>query len=133
MKLKKVFENDFSGHDFWHTLCVYKAAVKIADTEQCDKRVISIAVLLHDVDDPKSFSNQNHNNAVKIMRRACVDNITIMRAIEIIENVSFKGTESTVPGSIEGKIVQDADRFDALGAIGITRALRLVEQKEGLS
>lgn len=121
-EIKKLFEYDFSGHDFWHTLRVYKVALKIADTEECDKRVISIAALLHDVDDPKLFSSKDHNNAMKIMKLACIDDITISRVINIIENVSFKGTESIAPDSIEGKIVQDADRLDALGAIGIARA-----------
>lgn len=121
-EIKKIFENDSSGHDVWHSLRVYNVALKIADTELCNKRVIAIAALLHDVDDPKLFESDNHQNAIRIMNLAHIDEDTRLQVIKIIEKVSFKGIDSEVPDTIEGKIVQDADRLDAMGAIGIARA-----------
>ena len=78
--------------------------------------------MLHDVDDPKLFENSNHENAKRIMYGAKIDDNTCKKVIRIIEQVSFKGIDSVVPDTIEGKIVQDADRLDAMGAIGIARA-----------
>lgn len=121
-EIKKIFENDSSGHDAWHSLRVYNVALKIADTEICDKRVIAISALLHDVDDPKLFENNDFENARRVMCRANIDKDTIQNVIGIIKQISFKGVDSVVPDSIEGKIVQDADRLDAMGAIGIARA-----------
>lgn len=121
-EIKGIFENDYSGHDIWHSLRVYKVALKIADTEKCNKRLVAIATLLHDVDDPKLFDNDNYENAEKIMKRTGVDSNTVTQVFAIIEKVSFKGIDSEVPDTIEGKIVQDVDRLDAMGAIGIARA-----------
>ena len=120
-EMKKVFENDYSGHDAWHSLRVNRVALKLAETEQCDKRLIAIASLLHDVDDAKLFTNDNYQNAKRIMTLANVDDNTAHKVIRIIKQVPFKGTESKIPDTIEGKIVQDADRLDAMGAIGIAR------------
>lgn len=122
VEIKKIFENDSSGHDVWHSLRVYKASIKISDTEDCDKTVVAVAALLHDVDDPKLFNNDNHQNARRIMSLVNIDENMTKQIINIIEQVSFKGIDSVVPDTIEGKIVQDADRLDAMGAIGIARA-----------
>lgn len=121
-EIKRIFANDSSGHDIWHSLRVYKIALKIADTEKCDKRIISIAALLHDVDDAKLFNSDNHQNAIQIMNLAGIEPNTVSQVLNIIEKVSFKGIDSEIPDTIEGKIVQDADRLDAMGAIGIARA-----------
>lgn len=121
-EIKIVFENDSSGHDAWHSLRVYNAAMKIAESEHCDEKIVAIAALLHDVDDPKLFKNKEHQNATKIMRLVDIEDRVVKQVIEIIEQVSFKGTDSVVPNTIEGQIVQDADRLDAMGAIGIARA-----------
>ena len=85
-EIKKIFENDSSGHDVWHSLRVYNVALKIADTELCNKRVIAIAALLHDVDDPKLFESDNHQNAIRIMNLAHIDEDTRLQVIKIIEN-----------------------------------------------
>lgn len=121
-EIKKIFRNDSSGHDVWHSLRVYNVALQIAETEHCNERVVAIAALLHDVDDLKLFKNDNYQNARRIMFLAGIEDSVVQQVIEIIEQVSFKGNESVIPDTIEGQIVQDADRLDALGAIGIARA-----------
>lgn len=121
-EIKKLFSNDFSGHDYYHTERVYKNAMAIASHILCDKEIVALAALLHDVDDPKIFSTQNNYNAKRIMKEINVTAKTQAEVVSIINSVSFKGTGDSVPGSMEGKIVQDADRLDALGAIGIARA-----------
>ena len=81
-----------------------------------------IAALLHDTDDIKIFETRDYANARRIMLDCHLTDSTIERVIDIIREISFKGTETISPKSIEGKIVQDADRLDAMGAIGIARA-----------
>ncbi len=81
-----------------------------------------IAALLHDTDDIKIFEIRDYENARRIMLDCHLTDSTIERVIDIIREISFKGTETVSPKSIEGKIVQDADRLDAMGAIGIARA-----------
>jgi len=121
IQLKTIFENDSSGHDYSHTLRVYNNALAIAKNESCDTLLVSLAALLHDVDDPKLFNTQDHSNARKIMTSCGIDDEIQEKVISIIIEVPFKGCQSTSPSTIEGKIVQDADRLDALGAIGIAR------------
>lgn len=121
-EIQEVFKEDYSGHDFWHSIRVYKVALQIAETEKCNKRLVALAALLHDVDDVKLFASENYQNARKIMALAKVEPLVVEKVIHIIRQVSFKGRDSVVPDSIEGKIVQDADRLDAMGAIGIARA-----------
>lgn len=121
-RVKTLFAGDSSGHDYYHTLRVYHLAQKIAVTEDCDREIVMLAALLHDADDIKLFHTDDYANAREILRDCGFGAETEARVIGIIRQVSFKGTDSVKPASIEGQIVQDADRLDALGAIGIVRA-----------
>lgn len=123
--VKQYFSEDYSGHDYWHTLRVYKLATQIAHKENADIFIVQLAALLHDVDDIK-ISPDTHSskeNAVSFMKKHHLDDQTISTVCTIIDEVSFMGDDSTFAQSIEGKCVQDADRLDAIGAIGIARAL----------
>lgn len=120
--VKSIFAGDCSGHDYWHTMRVYKNAMKLVENEVCDKQVVMLAALLHDVDDVKLFTTENDQNARDIMSKCKMAKSTQENVIKVIHAVSFKGNASTTPETIEGKIVQDADRLDAIGAIGIARA-----------
>ena len=121
---KKTFENDFGGHDFFHTLRVYNMAMKIAQKESADLTIVGLSALLHDVDDRKlsPTTTKNKDNAVGFLTENGVDNGTIQLIVKIIDEIAYQGSDSVVPSTIEGKCVQDADRLDAIGAVGIGRA-----------
>ena len=122
-KAQKIFENEFSGHDFWHTLRVYNTAKTIAKKEKCDMEIVCLAALLHDFDDVKiTNSTTELENATNWLNENNYAPERINWIKEIINTISFKGIDTKVPKTIEGKIVQDADRLDAIGAIGIARA-----------
>lgn len=124
--VKAKLENAEGGHDWFHIERVYKNALSIADNEVCDSDVVKLAALLHDIADSK-FHNGDETIGPKIAREFLesenVDEATIQHVINIIENISFKGGNTQkLFTSIELNIVQDADRLDAIGAIGIARA-----------
>lgn len=102
---------------------VLNNAKLIAKNENADLFTVQLSALLHDVDDIKLSpkTHKNKDNAVGFMKRHSLSDETINRVCKIIDEISFSG-KSTVPTSIEGKCVQDADRLDAIGAIGIARA-----------
>ena len=118
------FEEECSGHDYFHTLRVVKLAKQIAQEENANQDIVVLAALLHDVDDIK-LSPETHakkENARKFLSENNLDDRTIELICNIISEVSYKGTESLPSKTLEGRIVQDADRLDAIGAIGIARA-----------
>lgn len=111
------------GHDSAHTMRVYHNALRIAETiDGCDIQTISLAALLHDVDDRKvsPSTHETLGNARKFMSNENISEDIVTKVCNIINKISFSGGK--IPDSIEGKIVQDADRLDAIGAIGIARA-----------
>jgi uncharacterized protein len=121
-KLKKAE----GGHDWFHIERVFKNAISIAEGEVCNVIVVKLAALLHDIADSK-FHNGDETIGPKIAREFLesenIDEATIQHVIHIIENISFKGGNTErLFSSIELDIVQDADRLDAIGAIGIARA-----------
>lgn len=112
-----------TGHDWWHVVRVKNIAVEIAKIEKADIEIVELAALLHDIDDWK-FANQTEkpNKAFLWLKELNFPQKQIETIIEIIDNVSYKGAGVDTPiSSLEGKIVQDADRLDAMGAIGIAR------------
>ena len=121
--VKGIFAYDCSGHDYHHTMRVYRLAMQIAEQENADMLIVQLAALLHDVDDVK-LSPETHEtkkNAVGFMKNSGVDDKVIASVCKIIDEVSFAGIDSVVPSTIEGKCVQDSDRLDAMGAVGIAR------------
>lgn len=122
--VKEVFAGDFSGHDYFHTMRVYQMATRISTEENADLQIVQLAALLHDMDDRKLSPEtcENKDRAVTFMRSQNLTEEVIEQVKEIIGEVSFVGTDSVVPKTLEGKCVQDADRLDALGAMGIARA-----------
>ena len=122
--VKELFQNEYSGHDYFHTIRVYKIAKQIAIKENANIETVMISALLHDVDDIKLSPNtsKNKDNARKFLQDNKVEENIINLICDIISEISYKGIDSKPAKTLEGRIVQDADRLDALGAIGIARA-----------
>ncbi len=123
--VKEHLANAEGGHDWFHIERVFNNALLISKTEQVDKLVVSLAALLHDIADSK-FHNGDETIGPKIAREFLfslnVDSSVIEHVINIIENISFKGGNVAQQfNSLELDVVQDADRLDAIGAIGIAR------------
>ena len=123
--VKEQLKNAEGGHDWFHIERVYKNSILIAKNEQCNLEIVKLGALLHDIADSK-FNDGDETIGPKIARKFLekekVKKEEIDHVVAIIENISFKG------GNFEKKftskeldIVQDADRLDALGAIGIAR------------
>lgn len=120
--IKALFEGSSDGHDADHSLRVYKNALTIASNyPEVDMDLISLSSLLHDVDDHKLFQTENNSNARTFLKEHNVPTDTIEEIVKIINSVSFSKNKGKTPETLEGKIVQDADRLDAMGAIGIAR------------
>lgn len=114
------------GHDWWHIYRVWQAAKQIAKGEQANMLVVELGALLHDIADSKFNGGDETIGPAKakaFLESQLVDATTVEHVVQIIANISFKGgKEKVVFKSLELDIVQDADRLDAIGAIGIARA-----------
>lgn len=125
--IKQEFGGDSSGHDWWHIYRVWKNAITICrhDAQPANAFVVELAALLHDLDDWKFNESEDEtpHRAKAWMQQCGVDPRVNEQVCEIIMNISYKGAQvENKMKSIEGFIVQDADRLDAIGAIGIGRA-----------
>ena len=119
--IRELFKGNVDGHDFEHSMRVYRNAMLIAKDEECDRWVVALAALLHDADDEKLFDTADNANARKFLSEHDVDQEITEQIITAINSVSFSRNRDRKPETPEGQIVQDADRLDAIGAIGIAR------------
>lgn len=121
--VQNILKDDTTGHDWFHIHRVRTTALSIAEIEGGNLLVIELASLLHDVIDDKMVDSETE--AVRQVQKWLNDQYIlehdILHILEIIQNLSFKGGNRPPVRTIEGKIVQDADRLDALGAVGIAR------------
>ncbi|PAB59008.1 HD domain-containing protein [Anaeromicrobium sediminis] len=122
--VKKQLMGEGTGHDWWHTLRVYNMAKNMATQEKANMFIVEISALIHDLYDWKFYGEEGQiRKTGKLLNEFIEDEKEIEIIMDIIMNISFKGgTASAKQNTLEGKIVQDADRLDALGAIGIGRA-----------
>jgi len=124
--VRETLSGDGSGHDWWHVYRVWKTAIMIGKEEKSDLFAVELAALLHDIADWK-FNDGDEEAGPKAARawleKLDVEEAVITHVCRIIASISFKGAGVKTPmNTIEGKVVQDADRLDAIGAIGIARA-----------
>ncbi len=123
--VKETLNNAEGGHDWFHIQRVYHNTLLISKSEAVDMLVVSLAALLHDIADSK-FHDGNESIGPKVaqdfLQTLGVCKNTINHVVQIIKNISFKGgREKQTFKSLELDVVQDADRLDAIGAIGIAR------------
>lgn len=125
--VKDTLAGDSSGHDWFHALSVWKNAVRIGRAENANMLVVELGALLHDIADYK-YHDGDTTVGPKVARdwltALNVEEPVIHDVCEIIETISFKGAsvKAISMRTLEGKVVQDADRLEAIGAIGIARA-----------
>jgi uncharacterized protein len=122
---KSFHSSDTTGHDWWHIYRVWNLAKFIAQREGADMLVVELAALLHDMDDHKikGANSKDLPNAWEVLNGIDIKADIREQVIGVIKQVSFKGAKvDTTPTSLEACVVQDADRLDAIGAIGIARA-----------
>lgn len=122
--VKKILMHAESGHDYWHALRVLKNAENISsDYSNIDHELIEIAALTHDISDRKFFANKNNIQLLKnLLSENGISKKRIDFLLDLIENISFSSENLQQNKSLELQILQDADRLDAIGAIGIARA-----------
>ncbi len=121
--VKEMFGNDAGGHDYYHILRVKNMAMRIAEGESACIFTTAVAALLHEYDDAKLMHITGGPGAARrLMQQVQVNDEVQQHVFSIISKVSFRGAQvHTAPESLEGRCVQDADRLDAIGAIGIAR------------
>lgn len=125
--VKKELKNAEGGHDWFHIERVFKNTILISKDEKVDVFVVSLGALLHDIADPKFYNGDETIGpriAAEFLVKQKVDTKTITHVINIIKYISFKNSLSTTDKKFTSKeleVVQDADRLDAIGAIGIAR------------
>lgn len=120
-RVKEILSGESTGHDWYHIKQVRDMALRIAEKEGGDRDVVELGALVHEVGDRKFYPNKEEGIAAtrKVLAEAEVPGETLEKVMHIAETISFSGGK--IPDSLEGKIVQDADRVFALGAIGIAR------------
>ena len=118
-------KEDKSGHGMEHIMRVYNIAMKIAETEKCDKTLVALGSILHDCDDYKLFGEESQKgliNTRRILNQIEVDEKTKDAVIDIVKTIGYKKRlNGIVPNTIEGMIVSDADMCEAVGVHGILR------------
>ncbi|WP_339661277.1 HD domain-containing protein [uncultured Polaribacter sp.] len=125
--VKKELLNAEGGHDWFHIERVYKNAILISKDEKVDAFVVSLGALLHDIADPKFYNGDETIGpkiAAEFLESQKVDTKIITHVIDIIKHISFKNSLDSTGKKFTSKeleVVQDADRLDAIGAIGIAR------------
>ena len=134
--VKEKLEGAEAGHDWFHIERVWKLSKKIAEKEGGNLEVIELSALLHDIADPK-FHNGDETLALKIskdfLEEIHVNAELIEQVLSVIKNISFKNrAEAPENPPLELQIVQDADRLDAIGAIGIARTFNFGGFKNNL-
>ena len=120
---KQQLELDTSGHDWWHVHRVRQLAIQLAREENANLFICELSALLHDVADEK-LNESKEAGLLKVQNwldHVGADPITIQHVMTIISTMSYNGGKNPPMETIEGMVVQDADRLDALGAIGIAR------------
>lgn len=126
-EVKKLMCGNNNGHGFDHIERVYRLAVKFAELENADVEIVTLAALLHDVDDYKLVGAEcaeNLSNTCRILKDSRVDEVTAAKVCEIIQTMGYsKALKGVRPQTLEGKIVSDADMLDAIGAMGLIRNL----------
>jgi uncharacterized protein len=124
--VRQTLQNAEGGHDWWHINRVWHNAKRITESEQADGLIVELAALLHDIADAKFHDGDEEigpKTAGDFLRSQNVNEAVIHHVQQIIRHISFKaGFDKKAFHSIELDIVQDADRLDAIGAIGIARA-----------
>ncbi len=120
--IQRLFAGNAGGHGADHTLRVYANAMRLAkQVPACDPAICALAALLHDADDHKLFRTENNANARAFLQANGVSEEETDYICRVIESVSFSKNKGRRPDTPEGEVVQDADRLDAIGAIGIAR------------
>lgn len=121
---RRELARDSTGHDWWHTQRVARMAVRLAQEEKADAQICELAAWLHDVADEK-LNPSKEAGLQKVetwLNRQHADSDCIRHVMNIVTNMSFNGGQNPPMETPEGKVVQDADRLDAIGAIGVARA-----------
>lgn len=120
--IRRLFAENADGHGLEHALRVYRTALHLAKSAPAaDPLVVALGALLHDADDHKLFHTEHNANARRFLAEQGVDPETADRICGAINAVSFSQNRGKRPETIEGQLIQDADRLDAIGAVGIAR------------